>query len=131
MALGADTQVVNGQQITTPSHWAYVPTSFGPQTVGVPQVTPSYPPYVGGTTGGAAPGAENVGGYGTAGANSTATFFANQNPWSFKGSPVIFAVAGLLISLILLKAIHWRETILEGEEHANLGPIGERAEASA
>lgn len=130
MTLGADSAVVNGQLVTLPSRYAYAPTPFGPQTVGVPQVTPSYPPYIGGA-GTSAPGMENVGGYGTAGANSLATGIAAAHPWSFKLSPVWTAVLGLVVSLLLLKAIHWRETILEGEESARVGPVGERAEAEA
>ena len=129
MTVGADSAVVNGQLVTLPSRYAYMPTPFGPQTVGVPQVTPSYPPYVGGSS--SAPGVENVGGYGTAGANALATGIAAQNPWSPKLSPVWMAVVGLIVALVLLKAIHWRETILEGNESARVGPVGERAEAEA
>lgn len=130
MSTGADSVVINGQRVTVPSKVAYFPTGYGPQTIGVPQVTPSYPPYLGGTTG-AAPGNENVGGYGTAGNNAVATAIAGQNPYSFKVSPTWMAVGGLVLSLVLLKAIHWRETLIEGEESGHVGPLSERAEAAA
>jgi hypothetical protein len=130
LTIGADSAVVNGQLVTLPSSYAYNPQGWGPQTRGVPQVTPSYPPYVGGALQ-SAPGSESVGGYGTAGNNALATAIAGSAPWSFKMSPVIFATVGLVVSLVLLKAIHWRETMLEGDESARIGPVSERAEAAA
>lgn len=130
MTTGADSMVVNGQLLAFPTTASYQPQGYGPQTVGVPQVTPSYPPYVGAPTQ-TAPGAEGIGGYGTAGNNQMAAAYANANPWSLKGSPVIWAVGGLVGALLLLKAVHWRETMLAGDESARVGPVSERAEASA
>lgn len=130
---GADSGVVNGQLVAFPQHAQYVPQGWTPQTIGVPQVSPSYPPYmlgVGpsaavGSTGG---GAVSVGGYGTADNNAMATSIAARNPWNLKVSPVPWALAGLVLSLVLLRAIHWRETV---EEHAMVGPMGETAEERA
>lgn len=127
MSLGADTVVVNGQRFATPTWAAYAPVGYGPQTTGVPQVSPSMPPYLGGSPTNNSL-IENVGGYGTAGNNALAATMANQNPWSFKHSPVLFAVIGLLVALFLLRHIHWRDTILEGaEEHGEVGGLREGA----
>jgi hypothetical protein len=73
----------------------------------------------------------NVGGYGTADNNTLATSIAGNNPNNLKVSPVWWAVIALLVGLVLLKAVHWRETLLEGDEHARVGPASERAEAEA
>ena len=129
-SLGADSSVVNGQLVQTPTMAAYMPQGYGPQTMGVPNVAPAYPPYSGSpmTT---APGSEAVGGYGTAGNNALGTALANAHPWNPKVSAVPWALAGLILSLILLKAVHWRETILEGREGLDLGPAHESAEAGA
>lgn len=129
-ALGADSSVVNGQLVPTPTMAAYAPQGYGPQTMGVPNVAPAYPPYIGAPMS-TAPGSESVGGYGTAGNNNMVTAMANAHPWNARVSPVPWAVAGLIVSLILLKAVHWRETILEGREGLDLGPAHESAEAGA
>jgi hypothetical protein len=125
---GPDSQAVNGQLLSFPTSASYTPTSYGPQTVGVPNVTPSYPPFLGGAVQ-SAPGAESVGGYGTAGQNQMATAYAANNPWSLKASPVLWAVGGLVLSLICLKAVHWRETLIEGSESGSAGPAHEEASA--
>ena len=130
MALGADTIVVNGERLSVPTSSSFMPQGYGPQTIGVPNVTPSAPPYLGGPTT-TAPGQEGVGGYGTAGNNSIVANVANQNPWNPKVSPVWWAIIGLIVSLIFLKAIHWRETILEGKEGLDFGPAHEEASAGA
>lgn len=131
MALGPETVAVNGERTNVPQAAAYFPHPYGPQTQGVPNVTPSYPPYLGGAPLNLAPGAESVGGYGTAGNNAQVTALANAHPWNLKVSPVWWAIIGLVVSLVALKAIHWRDTILEGEEALDFGPVGERAEAEA
>lgn len=133
--LGADTQIVNAQLVDTPTAAAYSPFGFTPQTIGVPNVSPSLPPYIFGgsplgTTGGSAGGGQ-VGGYGTAENNSMVAGIANAHPFSPKVSPVWWAVIGLVLSLVLLKSIHWRETILEGEERGRVGEAREEASASA
>lgn len=130
---GADSGVVNGQLVAFPQMAQYVPQGYQPQTVGVPQVSPSYPPYMLGVGPNAPTGATNgaavsVGGYGTADNNAQVTAIAARNPWNLKVSPVPWAVAGLVGSLLLLRAIHWRETV---EEHAGLGPMSERGEESS
>lgn len=133
MSLGSDTGVVNGQRFTFPTTASYQPVAYGPQTTGVPNVSPTIPPFFGGAPSATnALGVETVGGYGTAGNNAMATSVANQNPWNLRVSPVLWAVLGLVFSLLLLKGIHWRETTLAGfEERANVGPVRERAEAQA
>ena len=130
MSLGADTIVVNGNRTPVPTMASYMPQGYGPQTIGVPNITPAYPPYLGGPTG-TSPGAEGVGGYGTAGNNSMVANIANQHPWNAKVSPVWWAIIGLVVSLVFLKSIHWRETILEGREGIDLGPAHEEASAGA
>lgn len=132
MSLGADTNVVNGQRFTFPSTAAYSPMAYGPQTSGVPNVSPTMPPFIGGGQGPTSGlGFEGVGGYGTAGNNQFTTAVAASKPFDMRLSPVLWVVIFLLGSLILLKAIHWRETTLGGfAEKANLGSIGEKAEGS-
>lgn len=127
MSLGADTVVVNGQRFTTPTWDSYAPTGYGPSTTGVPQVSPSMPPYLGGSPTNNSM-LEQVGGYGTAGNNALAASVAQANPWSPRHSPVIFAVVGLLLAIFLLRHVHWRDTILEGaREEGELGPLREGA----
>lgn len=134
MSLGPNTQVVDGQRNTFPSWAAWSPQGYGPQTTGVPQVSPTMPPFIGAsnTAGFSGTGAmEGVGGYGTAGNNNLAALVANQNPHNWKVSPVWWAVILLVAGLLLLKAVNWRETTLEGfEEHGNVGSARERAEES-
>ena len=128
--LGPQTMVVDGQRFSFPSHFQYAPTQYGPQTTGVPQVSPTMPPFIGAANGGyAAPGAmEGVGGYGTAGNNALMTQVAAEHPHNLKVSPVWWAVGALLVGLTLLKGVHWRNTTLEGfEERGNVGPVSEAA----
>lgn len=112
MQLGYATQVVDGQRNSFPTSWAYHPTQYGPQTTGVPQVSPTMPPFLGAnaSTGGmsGSPGADGVGGYGTAGNNQLVTQIAAQNPHNLKVSPVWWTVGALVGGLILLKVVHWR-----------------------
>lgn len=135
MSLGSQTQVVDGQRNIFPTAFQYSPNAWGPETTGVPQVSPTMPPFIAQYNSGGAGGAfglEGVGGYGTAGNNNTVTAVANANPWNLKVSPLPWALAFLIIGLVLLKGIHWRETTLEGfEEHGHLGEARERAEESA
>lgn len=132
MSLGSQTQVVDGQRNVFPTAFQWAPQSWGPQTTGVPNVSPTMPPFISAanTAGGqgAAFGLEGVGGYGTAGNNATVTAVANANPFNLKVSPVVWAIAFLLVGLFLLKGVHWRETTLEGlEERAHVGPAHEEA----
>jgi hypothetical protein len=133
MSLGSDTGVVNGQRFTFPTTASYLPMAYGPQTTGVPNVSPTMPPFIGGT-GGATSGIgfEGVGGYGTAGNNQFTTGVAASHPFDMRLSPVLWAVLGLVLALVLLKGIHWRETTLAGfSEHGEAGPFSEGAEARA
>jgi hypothetical protein len=132
MSMGADTFLVNGQLLPFPTPAAYGPQGYGPQTMGVPNVAAAYPPYKG--AGGAmtqAPGSESIGGYGTAGNNNIVASIGAAHPWNPRVSPVPWALAGLIGSLLVLKAVHWRETILEGREGIDIGPAHEHAEAGA
>lgn len=131
--LGPGSQNVNGQLIDFPQGSAYVPPGFGPQSIGVPQVSPSYPPYMGWGVGSpmGSQGVGAVGGYGTADNNGTVAAIANAHPWNLRVSPVLWVVILLPLSLLLLRAIHWRETLIEGHEGASLLGVGEKAEGSA
>lgn len=131
MSLGSDTGVVNGQRFTFPTTASYAPISYGPTTSGVPNVSPTLPPFFGGTpTASSGLGLETVGGYGTAGNNSIVAQQAANAPFSIKTSPVLWAVGGLIGALVLMKAIHWRDTTLGGfEERGNVGSIRENAGA--
>jgi hypothetical protein len=136
MSLGADTGVVNGQRFSFPTWDSYDPTGYGPQTTGVPQVSPTMPPFIGasntGSGAGVGAGMEGVGGYGTAANNTLVTAVAGSNPHNLKVSPVWWAVIALVVGLVLLKGVHWRETTLEGfEERGHAGPAHEEASEAA
>jgi hypothetical protein len=132
MSLGQGTQVVDGQRNVFPTYAAYGPVGYGPSTTGVPQVSPTMPPFIGGAnTGGASSspfGLEGVGGYGTAGNNATVAQVASNNPHNLTVSPVWWAVVMLVVGLLLLKGINWRETTLEHfTESGSAGPAKENA----
>lgn len=131
MSLGSDTGVVNGQRFAFPTTASYNPMAYGPQTTGVPNVSPTMPPFIGGGNGPTSGlGFEGVGGYGTAGNNQFTTGIAQAHPFDARLSPVWWAVIGLLLALILLKGIHWRETTLAGfSERGEAGPFSEGGEA--
>lgn len=136
MSLGQGTQVVDGQRNQFPTSYAYSPTGYGPSTTGVPQVSPTMPPFIGasntGSGAGMAAGMEGVGGYGTAANNTLTAAIAGANPHSPKVSPVWWAVIALVVGLVLLKGIHWRETTLEGfDENGHVGPAREGAHEEA
>lgn len=120
--LGAQTVLVNGTRFTQPNVYAYAPVGYGPQTTGVPSTVPQQPPAIGGAAGG------TIG----SGGVSAATAQAAANPHSLRWSPLWWAVIFLILSVLLLKGVHWRDTVLVGaEERAEAGPLRERAEAEA
>lgn len=136
MSFGPDSALVNGQLLSFPTYASYSPVGYGPQTTGVPNVSPTMPPFIGaansGTGQGAAAGLEGVGGYGTAANNTLTTSIAGANPHNPKVSPVWWAVIALVVGLVLLKGIHWRETTLEGfNESGHAGPARESASEDA
>lgn len=135
MPLGPGTQVVDGQRNTFPTSYAYRPTQYGPQTTGVPNVSPSMPPFLGGSSGGGSgPGGmmSAVGGYGTADNNTLVAQVANAHPFNLKVSPVLWAVGLLILSILLINGIHWRRVTLEGaEEHGHVGGVSEEAREEA
>ncbi len=123
MAEGADTIDQFGSRFTTPTYYSYRPQGYGPQTTGVPQVSPTLPPFLGGSAaGGSGSGYSggSVGGYGTAENNGLVTNIANQNPHNWKVSPTWWAVALLIIGLMLLKVVHWR-SLEEGSAMIRVG----------
>ena len=128
MSLGPQTQVVDGQRNIFPTWAQFQPTQYGPQTTGVPQVSPTMPPYIGQGASAMGAGMSGVGGYGTADNNSMTAALANANPHNLKVSPVWWAIGALIIGLLLLNGVHWRKTTLEGvEEHAHVGAVKETA----
>ena len=103
-------------------------------TVSSPPATltrPTTPPFFG--SGGPGVGGPNVDvdGYGTADNNALVTQVANAHPHNLKASPVWWAVGSLVVGLVLLRAVHWRKTIIEGSEEGRVGEARERAEAEA
>lgn len=124
--MGPETVGVNSQRFSVPTLSAYNPSSWGPQTNSVPQVSPTMPPFLGGSAGG-------VAGAGTSSdmANGTNAALAAAHPFNWKVSPVLWAVVGLVVVLVLLQKIHWRKTIISGTERAEAGPARESAEAAA
>lgn len=134
MSLGPQTSVVDGQRNIFPTSAQYAPTQYGPQTTGVPQVSPTMPPYIGAnnTAGSSLGGSIDVAGYGTADNNMMTTAIANAHPHNLKVSPVWWAVGALLGGLLLLNGVHWRKTTLEGlEEHGHVGAVSEKASEEA
>lgn len=135
MSLGYSTQVIDGQRNTFPTAFAYQPTQYGPQTTGVPQVSPTMPPFMSGGVGmaGASLGAGmvGVGGYGTADNNAQVAAAANANPHNWKVSPVWWAVGFLLAGILMLNGTSFRKTVLQSaEEHAHVGSVKESASES-
>lgn len=131
MAQGSNTFTVDGQRTTLPTSEAWRPTSYGPQTTGVPQASPSMPPFIG--TGPASSGAMiGVGGYGTADNNALVTATAAANPHNLRVSPVWWAIVFLVGGILVLNGVHWRRVTLEGaEEHAHVGAVSESASEEA
>lgn len=133
MAINANTLVVDGQRFSVPNNNAYNPVGYGQLVQMQPVRQLNQPPMVGvggGSAGQGVMGTDVVGGYGTAGNNAAATIKANLNPWSIKDSPVIWAIFGLIISVIGLSAIHWRKTALAGaSENLHVGEAKESANA--
>lgn len=90
---GNGTYVTNGQILQGPMQGAFFPsTAQVPFYKGSGQPPPTVPiNYMSGSTSG-----DNL-------AN-----LAGSNPWSFTQSPLIIAVAALIIGLVGLRYIHWR-----------------------
>lgn len=135
MPYGPQTQTVDGQRNVFPSRNQYAPMTYGVQSTGVPQVSPTMPPFVGtGAAGGAGAalgmGAEGVDGYGTAGNNQAATRLAADNPMSLHLSPLWWAIICLVGGLFILHKTAWRR-VIEAEGGARVGNAEARAEAEA
>lgn len=132
--LGANTAVVDGQRVLLPSMAAFAPANYGPQTTGVPVVSPTIPPVMGvGMVGGMANssggvGYQSVNGYGTADNNAAAAAAAGAQPFSLRASPVLWAVGLLVFGLVALQAINWHETV---EASGGVGREKARAAESA
>lgn len=112
--LGQGTAVVDGQRVTLAPSAAFTPASYGPQTTGVPNVTPSIPPYLasnGVGAAGAGAGHANVDGYGTAENNTMVTQIAGDHPFSLKVSPVVWALGALVGGVLLLHFVSFREAV--------------------
>ena len=133
MALGAQTVVVDGSRFAVPTGAAYNPYGFGQLVQPQPIQNVNFPPMLpGGGTAASSGGplGESIGGYGAAGQNSAAAGIANQNPWSFRNSPLIFALLALITGLLMLGVVHWRKTMLAGAgANAHLGPAEAGGEA--
>lgn len=128
---GPQTATVDGQRNIFPSSYQYNPQGYGPQTAGVPQVSPTMPPFIGSGSGSAlGAGMEGVGGYGTAGNNALVTQIASENPHNLKVSPVWWAVGALVVGLVALKVVHWR-SLEEGSEKLDILGAKETASESA
>jgi hypothetical protein len=129
MSLGAQTVVVDGQRFAVPTGAAYNPYGFGQLVQPQPIQNVNFPPMVQSGGGGGGLWGEQVGGYGTAGANVQATQVANRMPFGLRESPVWWAILALVISIAGLTIIHWRKTIIGGTESVEAGPAHESAEA--
>ena len=91
---GNGTFVTNGQILSSPMSGAFFPsTASVPFYKGSGQPPPTVPVnYMGTSSNGSDPLAA----------------MAAANPWSFTQSPLIIAVAALIIGLVGLRYIHWR-----------------------
>jgi hypothetical protein len=102
MALGASTNVINGQFIGLPQGYQYAPQGYGPGTVTVPSSPPTVPPSIGGGSSTQLASASGLGQVGLYGSQAAA------HPWSLKVSPLPWAVLGLLFALVMLHLVHYR-----------------------
>lgn len=131
--LGANTAVVDGQRVTLPPPAAWAPVTFGVQTSGVPVVSPTVPPVIGGTSAGVANSSgghayNSVGEYGTADNNAVQAQQAAAHPFSPRASAVPWALVFLVGGLALLQFVNWHETL---DESGSVGKVHERASESA
>lgn len=94
--LGPDTTVVNSTLIPERSASAYYPIAWGNMRSTGPMPLP-----------GSIPASYSLGA-GGGGSNDAAVMQANAAPWSFRSSPVPWAIAFLLIGILGLRYIHWR-----------------------
>lgn len=131
MALGPSTQVINGTRFDLSSREAWFPRGWGPQTAGVPQISPTMPPFLGGSPYASSSIYATASGMGTAENNNAATQIAAAHPFNWKVSPLLWAVIGLVVALLLIQKIHWRKTILAGEERVGVGRESEEARVAA
>lgn len=93
MALGNGTMIVAGRQIAVPNTQAYNPKVYAPNVGSAPAVGAQVPSPL--TNSGSSSGLSHQ------------AIIAQANPWSFKDSPLPWAIIGLFGSLMLLKWIHW------------------------
>lgn len=133
MSLGPQTAVVDGQRNTFPTVAQFNPQFYGQQTTGVPNVSPTMPPFISATNGaGSSMGFEGINGYGTAGNNLQATQMASDHPYSIRSSPLWWAIAALVGGILLLRGTAWRKTVLEsGDASARVGPASAEAREEA
>lgn len=109
--IGPGSAEIAGNRVPIQTSSAWNPLGFGARVQAAPASLNTIPPAVGGGSmmGGASTGVVTVGGYGTADNNEQVAQIAGDNPWSVQNSPVIFAVLGLIGSLVLLRVIFWRK----------------------
>ena len=126
MVQGPSSNVINGQLIPLARGSQYAPQGFGPQTTTVPQMPPTVPPPIsGGSTGTMASAAGN------GSQTGLHAMLIGNNPWNPKVSPLPWALAGLVIALLMLHFVHYRSSIIGVSEKGNAGPIKEAVGASA
>lgn len=101
--------VVNGQLIGAIPGPSQFVGGFAPYSALAPSGPLTIPPTVGsGQTAGTLTG--------TADSNAQAVENAKANPFSPKASPVVPAIIFLIVALVALHMVHFRETISEGGE---------------
>lgn len=108
--VGPGSAVTDGQRFAVLTQSAFRPQAFGPTVTAAPAAVATVPPAVGSGYYGAAgsAGATTIGGYGTADNNTYVASTAAQAPFSFRTSPLPWAVFGLVGSLVALRLIFWR-----------------------
>lgn len=108
--LGYGSDVINGQLVAVRTRDAYAPIGWGPTIHGPGATVNTLPPML-------APGGGS-GGFGVAapsklsgisgGADGQLAHAGANNPWDWALSPVPILIAILIISMVWLRAVHWR-----------------------
>lgn len=102
MFLGPSTSVIDGQRVSVQTSDAWHPVAYGSTLQSVPAGQPVLPMFAGAPV--SASGVNLTGNDD----NAMAAARAGANPFSFRDSPLPWAVVFLLVGLIGLRVIHWR-----------------------
>lgn len=132
MGLGPQTAVIDGNRVSVPTYNAFNPVGYSQSVQIQPVHALGTPPMAGAAGGTGVTGyPEGVGGYGTSGNNLLNAQVAGNNPWNLRVSPTPWAIIGLILAVFLMASVHWRKTVLEGDETLHVAGAHESANAGA